>query len=238
MRPVLMVHELRAAYGSIEVLKGLSFSVAEGEMLSVIGANGAGKTTLLACLSGLLVPSGGTVSFFDKPITLLPANARVSQGLILVPEGRRIFPKLTVLENLEMGAYLRIDRDGIKSDLERVFSLFPILKDRQRQAGGTLSGGEQQMLAIGRALMSQPKILLMDEPSMGVAPMLVARIFETIAELNRSGMTIILVEQNAKLALRLSHRALVLETGTIVLEGKSNELLHDARVGEAYLGGA
>lgn len=234
--PLLAVQNLRAGYGPIEALKGVSLNVCDGEIVTLIGANGAGKSSLLMCISGIHRPRAGKIIFGGADVTGEKSHELVRLGIAQVPEGRRIFPRLTVMENLELGAFLRRDAAGIKSDLDRVFSLFPILSERRKQLGGTLSGGEQQMLAIGRALMSKPKLLLMDEPSMGVAPLLTAKIFDTIRELNREGMTILLVEQNAHLALKIAGRGYVLETGEIVLEDQCGALLTDSRVREAYLG--
>jgi branched-chain amino acid transport system ATP-binding protein len=218
------------------VLHGIDIEVFAGEIVSIIGANGAGKSTTLMCVSRIN-RSSGSIEFNGASIASLPPEQVVRQGLVQVPEGRRIFPRLTVRENLEMGAFIRSDKDGIESDLQRIFEMFPILKDRALQQGGTLSGGEQQMLAIGRALMSRPKMLMMDEPSMGIAPILVAKIFDTVKNvLNAQGMTILLVEQNANAALRMSNRAYVLETGNVVLTGSGQDLLRDPRVREAYLG--
>ena len=234
--PVLDVQRISAGYGQIEVLHEVSLRVYPGEIVSMIGCNGAGKTTTLHAISGLRGLSAGRVVFDGRDLAKVPAHERVKLGLAQVPEGRKIFPRLTVLENLRMGAYLRRDHDAVESELAQLYTLFPVLKQRLNQLGGTLSGGEQQMLAIARALMSRPKLLLMDEPSMGVAPMLVARIFETLKELNRSGLTILLVEQNAHLALKLSTRAYVIETGSIVLEDSAAEVLSNPKVREAYLG--
>lgn len=236
MNPILSVKNISAGYGPIEVLKGISAEIFPGELVTIIGANGAGKTSLLRAVSGLLKPKSGTVSFEGKEYQGTRACELVKRGLAHVPEGRRIFPRLTVRENLELGAYLQCDKATIAGDMDKIFRLFPILKDRLKQDGGTLSGGEQQMLAIGRALMSRPKVLLMDEPSMGVAPLLVRRIFDTIAELNATGMTILLVEQNAHLALKLATRGYVIETGRIVLQDAASKLLEDPRVRKAYLG--
>ncbi|MBI5093801.1 MAG: ABC transporter ATP-binding protein [Candidatus Hydrogenedentes bacterium] len=233
---LLSVEDIHVGYGPIEAVRGVSLTVRRGEIVTVIGANGAGKTSTLMCISGMLRSSQGRIRFDGEDITDLPAHALVGRGLAQVPEGRRIFPRLTVLENLELGAYLRRDKPGIRADFDKVFHLFPILRERQSQAGGTLSGGEQQMLAIGRALMSRPKLLLMDEPSMGVAPILTARIFERIRELNKEGMTILLVEQNAHLALQTAQRGYVIEIGQIVLEDDASRLLANPRVREAYLG--
>ncbi|NUM55072.1 MAG: ABC transporter ATP-binding protein [Candidatus Hydrogenedentes bacterium] len=234
--PLLCIQNVVAGYGPIEALKGVSLEVHSGEIVTLIGANGAGKSSTLMCVSGLLRARSGAVHFDGADITGYKPHTIVEEGLAQVPEGRKIFPRLTVLENLELGAYLRRDQQAIKLDIEKVYNLFPILGERRRQLGGTLSGGEQQMLAIGRALMSRPKMLLMDEPSMGVAPILTAKIFATIRELNKEGMTILLVEQNAHLALKTAHRGYVIETGTIVLEEKAELLLKDPRVKEAYLG--
>jgi branched-chain amino acid transport system ATP-binding protein len=232
----LRVHGLKCSYGQAQVLHGIDIEVFAGEIVSIIGANGAGKSTTLMCVSRIN-RSSGSIEFNGASIATLPPEQVVRQGLVQVPEGRRIFPRLTVRENLEMGAFIRSDKDGIESDLQRVFEMFPILKDRALQQGGTLSGGEQQMLAIGRALMSRPKMLMMDEPSMGIAPILVAKIFDTVKNvLNAQGMTILLVEQNANAALRMSNRAYVLETGNVVLTGSGQDLLRDPRVREAYLG--
>ncbi len=236
IEPVLDVSRISAGYGQIEVLHEVSLRVYPGEIVSMIGCNGAGKTTTLHAISGLRGLSAGKIIFDGHDLTRLPAHERVKLGLAQVPEGRKIFPRLTVLENLRMGAYLRRDHDAIESELAQLYTLFPVLKQRLTQLGGTLSGGEQQMLAIARALMSRPKLLLMDEPSMGVAPMLVARIFETLKELNRTGLTILLVEQNAHLALKLSTRAYVIETGSIVLEDSADAVLSNPKVREAYLG--
>jgi branched-chain amino acid transport system ATP-binding protein len=230
------VHGLKCSYGQAQVLHGIDIEVFAGEIVSIIGANGAGKSTTLMCVSRIN-RSSGSIEFNGTSIATLPPEQVVRQGLVQVPEGRRIFPRLTVRENLEMGAFIRSDKDGIESDLQRIFEMFPILKDRALQQGGTLSGGEQQMLAIGRALMSRPKMLMMDEPSMGIAPILVAKIFDTVKNvLNAQGMTILLVEQNANAALRMSNRAYVLETGNVVLTGSGQDLLRDPRVREAYLG--
>ena len=234
--PLLSVQGVYAGYGPIEALKGVSLDVHGGEIVTLIGANGAGKSSTLMCVSGLLRARKGSVIFDGADITGYRPHTIVAEGMAQVPEGRKIFPRLTVLENLEMGAYLRRDKQAVKLDLDKVYSLFPILGERRRQTGGTLSGGEQQMLAIGRALMSRPKLLLMDEPSMGVAPILTQKIFATIRDLNREGMTILLVEQNAHLALKIAHRGYVIETGQIVLENKAEALLTDPRVQEAYLG--
>ncbi len=235
---LLTLDNVHTYYGNIHALKGISITVEEGEIVTLIGANGAGKSTTLKTISGLLYPRQGKVYLEDKDLTKFKAHEIVSMGVVHVPEGRRVFSRLTVMENLEMGAFTRKDKDGIQKDLERVFELFPRLEERRNQVAGTLSGGEQQMLAMGRALMSNPRILLLDEPSMGLAPVLVDLIFDTIRELNQQGMTILLVEQNALLALDVANRGYVLETGRIVLEGDAKKLKEDPQVKEAYLGGA
>jgi branched-chain amino acid transport system ATP-binding protein len=227
---------MRTSYGKIEALKGISLTVNEGEIVTLIGANGAGKSTTLKTISGQLAPVAGTIEFLGEKIAGTPAHKVTSKGIIQVPEGRRIFPRMTVLENLEMGAFLRNDKDGIARDLEHVFELFPRLKERIAQKGGTLSGGEQQMLAMGRGLMAQPRLLMLDEPSMGLAPVVVEIIFEIIEKLNKDGITILLVEQNANLALSVADRGYVLETGEIKLEGTGHELLANEDVRKAYLG--
>ena len=235
--PLLKVEGLKCAYGQAEILHSVDLEVRQGEIVSLIGANGAGKSTTLMCLSRVNRVRAGRITFDGHDITGMRPEQVVRLGLVQVPEGRRIFPRLTVRENLEMGAFIRRDRDGIEADLRRAYDLFPILRDRSAQQGGTLSGGEQQMLAIARALMSRPKMLMMDEPSMGIAPILVAKIFETVRDVLRAqGMTILLVEQNANAALRMSDRGYVLETGNIVLSGTGQELLGDPRVRAAYLG--
>ena len=234
---MLKINDIKTFYGNIMALKGVSMEVSEGEIITLIGANGAGKTTTLMSISGIVPPRTGEIDFMGEPIHQMAPEQIVSLGICQVPEGRRIFPYLTVTENLDMGAFLRTDRDKIKKDLDYIFDLFPILAERRHQAGGTLSGGEQQMLAISRALMARPKLLLLDEPSMGLAPMLVETIFETIQELNDQGTTILLVEQNALAALSVANRGYVLETGTIALTGSGQELLAEPRVKEAYLGG-
>jgi branched-chain amino acid transport system ATP-binding protein len=233
---LLDVKELHAGYGPIEVLKGISLSVNEGEIVTVIGANGAGKTTTLMTISGCVRVRGGSIAFAGNDLASVPAHEIVKRGLAQSPEGRKIFPRLTVLENLEMGAFTRKDKPAIREDIEKAFQHFPILKQRQKQLGGTLSGGEQQMLAIARALMSRPKLLLLDEPSLGLAPMIVLKIFEVIRELNREGVSVLLVEQNARLALKLAHRGYVMETGTITATDRAEVLLNDPRIQAAYLG--
>jgi branched-chain amino acid transport system ATP-binding protein len=236
MPPILAVEDLWVSYDRINAVRGVSFSVGAGEIVTLIGANGAGKSTILQAISGLLTVARGRVSFLEEDLLRLPAHLRVKQGVAHVPEGRGIFGNLTVLENLRLAAYLR--RDGqIQGDLEEVFRLFPRLGERRHQWGNTLSGGEQQMLAVGRALMSRASLLLLDEPSMGLAPMLVREIFRVILRINRQGTAILLVEQNANLALEVAHRAYILETGEIILSGPASELRHHPQVMEAYLGG-
>jgi branched-chain amino acid transport system ATP-binding protein len=232
---VLRVESLDVAYGEIQALRGVTLEVGRGEIVTILGNNGAGKTTTLKTISGLLHPTAGTITLEDEPLVGVPAHAIVARGVAHVPEGRRIFNRLTVRENLTMGAYLRSDT-GIAADLDRVFALFPRLAERITQVAGTLSGGEQQMLAIGRALMANPRLLLLDEPSMGLAPVLVEQIFDTISDINRQGMTILLVEQNAAMALSIAHRGYVLETGSIALEGTAAQLSDNADVRRAYLG--
>ena len=232
---LLKVEDLHVYYGSIHAIKGVSFEVNEGEIVTLIGANGAGKSTTLNTVAGLLKPRSGHVYFQDKLISGTPASKIVPQGLALCPEGRRVFQQMTVRENLEMGGYTR-PAGEIGASLDDVFERFPRLKERHKQVAGTLSGGEQQMLAMGRALMSKPRLLMLDEPSMGLAPLLVEQIFDIVCELNRAGTTILLVEQNAQMALSIAHRAYVLETGTIVKTGDANALMHDDDVRKAYLG--
>ncbi|MBQ7754455.1 MAG: ABC transporter ATP-binding protein [Clostridia bacterium] len=232
---MLEVTNLNVYYDNIRALKDVSFSVEEGEIMTLIGANGAGKTTTLLTLSGLKRAQSGTIRFLGKDITKATPQSRVAMGISQSPEGRRVFSGLTVLENLEMGAYLR--KDDFSGDMEKVFAYFPRLKERKKQTAGTLSGGEQQMLAMGRALMSRPKLMLLDEPSMGLSPLLVSEIFEIIRRLNENGTTILLVEQNAALALKICHRAAVMETGRIVLSGTGEELSRSPEVQKAYLGG-
>ncbi|MEU2610902.1 ABC transporter ATP-binding protein [Micromonospora sp. NPDC007271] len=233
---LLEIEDVSLLYGRIQALHGISLTVGEGEIVALIGANGAGKSTTMRAISGLRPVASGRIRFEGEDITKLRADLRVRRGLCQAPEGRGIFPGMTVLENLDMGAYTRRDRAGIAQDLDRVLELFPRLAERRKQAGGTLSGGEQQMLAVGRALMSRPKLLLLDEPSMGLAPMLIQQIFNIITEINQQGTTVLLVEQNAQQALARAHRAYVLETGRIVKSGTGAELLHDSAVKEAYLG--
>lgn len=234
---MLKIENINVFYGTIHALHDISFDVQDGEIVTLIGANGAGKTTILNSISGILHPKTGDIIFDDKSLISTPANRIVEMGLCQVPEGRRIFSNLTVMENLEMGAYTRKDKNKIKDDYEVVFTRFPRLKERVKQVAGTLSGGEQQMLAIGRALMSKPRLLLMDEPSMGLAPLLVKEIFEIIKDINKAGTTILLVEQNAKMALSIANRAYVLETGRIALAGDAKQLAASEEVRKAYLGG-
>ncbi|MCR5304286.1 MAG: ABC transporter ATP-binding protein [Lachnospiraceae bacterium] len=234
---MLKVQDLVVRYGMIEAIKGISFEVPDGEIVTLIGANGAGKTTTLHAVSGLLKPVSGTVMLDDNNLTKLPAHKIVSMGLAQVPEGRRVFAQQSVAENLKLGAYLRKDKDEIAKDLDYVYGLFPRLKERESQAAGTLSGGEQQMLAMGRALMAKPSVLLLDEPSMGLSPLLVSEIFDIILEINKNKVTVLLVEQNAKRALSIADHAYVLETGRITLSGTGSELANDERVKKAYLGG-
>lgn len=232
---MLKVNNLSVSYGAISAVKDISFVINDGEIVSLIGANGAGKSTTMHAISGLIPAKSGEILLDDLDLTKMKAEDIVSKGVIQVPEGRRIFQHISVLENLKLGAYLR--KDDIKEDLDHVFSLFPILKERQNQLGGTLSGGEQQMLAIARALMSKPKILLLDEPSMGLAPLLVQEIFNIIKEINKEGTTVFVVEQNANMALSIADNAYVMETGKIVLSGSGKELLNSEDVQKAYLGG-
>ncbi len=234
--PILEVDGLRVHYGGIQALRGVSLRVPAGQVVALIGANGAGKTTTLRAISRMLRPSGGSVRFLGEDVTGLPSHGIVARGMAHAPEGRGIFLNLTVKENLELGAYLRRDAHGIANDLERVCALFPILAERRAQVSGTLSGGEQQMLAVARALMSRPKLLLLDEPSLGLAPQVVERIFGVLREVNESGVALLVVEQNAHKALQLAHRAYVLETGNVVMEGTGAELLASPEVRKAYLG--
>ncbi|MGW0607145.1 ABC transporter ATP-binding protein [Streptomyces sp. NPDC002644] len=236
MTALLEVEDLRVAYGKIEAVKGISFKVDAGQVVTLIGTNGAGKTTTLRTLSGLLKPSGGTIRFNGRNIRKVPAHKVVSLGLAHSPEGRHIFPRMSIEDNLRLGAYLRDDKSGIAQDIQRAYDLFPILGERRRQAAGTLSGGEQQMLAMGRALMSQPKLLMLDEPSMGLSPIMMQKIMATITELKSQGTTILLVEQNAQAALSLADQGYVMEVGKITLTGTGQELLHDESVRKAYLG--
>ncbi len=233
---MLEVTGLRVAYGGIQAVRGITFHVRQGEMVALIGANGAGKTSTLKALSRLLDTAGGSVRYGGQEISRLPPHQLITQGIALVPEGRGVFPRMSIIENLKMGAYCRRDADAIDADMEHVFSLFPRLKERALQLSGTLSGGEQQMLAIGRALMSRPKLLLLDEPSMGLAPLMVQKIFEVVCAVAKEGMTVLLVEQNAKLALEVSQRGYVMESGEITLTDDADKLLANPKVREAYLG--
>ena len=231
---MLKIENLRVNYGGIEAVKGISFEVPDGQIVTLIGANGAGKSTTLRAIAGLVKPASGAITWNGENITGLEPNAIVSRGITLVPEGRRVFPDLTVLENLKIGAYLR--KDSLDEDLKWVYDLFPRLQERSWQAAGTLSGGEQQMLAVGRALMSRPKIIMMDEPSLGLAPLVVKGIFDIIREINRQGVTVLLIEQNANMALHTAHTGYVMETGRITLTGPGDELLDNEEIKKAYLG--
>ncbi|KAF0233065.1 MAG: branched-chain amino acid transport system ATP-binding [Desulfovibrionaceae bacterium] len=233
---MLSMTDIHTYYGSIHALKGVTLTVNQGEIVTLIGANGAGKTTSLMSVSGVTQPKQGKIVFLGEDITKMTTEKIVAKGITQVPEGRMIFPRLTVRENLLMGAYLRNDKDGVKADEEKVYELFPKMRERMKQHGGTLSGGEQQMLAIGRALMARPKLLLLDEPSLGLAPIVVENIFEIIQRINREGTTILLVEQNAQMALHIAHRGYVLETGAVTLEGPAKDLLENPKVRSAYLG--
>lgn len=234
---MLEVKNLSVHYGMIQAVRNVNFTVNEGEIVSLIGANGAGKSTILKTLSGLIHPSEGEIIYLGENIASTSAKKIVEKGLVQVPEGRHVFPGLTVKENLELGAFLRKDKEGIQKDMEAVFERFPILKERKDQDAQTLSGGEQQMLAMGRALMSRPKLLLLDEPSMGLAPIFIREIFKIIQEIQKTGTTVLLIEQNAKMALSISNRAYVLETGSVVLSGTGQELLESDEIQKAYLGG-
>ena len=234
---MLEVKNLSVHYGMIQAVRNVDFTVNEGEIVSLIGANGAGKSTILKTLSGLIHPSEGEIVYLGENIASTSAKKIVEKGLVQVPEGRHVFPGLTVKENLELGAFLRKDKEGIQKDMEAVFERFPILKERKDQDAQTLSGGEQQMLAMGRALMSRPKLLLLDEPSMGLAPIFIREIFKIIQEIQKTGTTVLLIEQNAKMALSISNRAYVLETGSVVLSGTGHELLESDEIQKAYLGG-
>ncbi|HZP55062.1 ABC transporter ATP-binding protein [Actinocrinis sp.] len=236
MMALLEVHDLHVAYGKIEAVKGISFSVEQGQVVTLIGTNGAGKTTTLRTISGLLRPAAGSITFDGKPIQNTPAHQIVELGLAHSPEGRHIFPRMTIEENLLLGAYLRKDAPGIADDVSRAYTMFPILGERRSQAAGTLSGGEQQMLAMARALMCKPRLLMLDEPSMGLSPIMMKQIMDTIAELKSAGTTILLVEQNAQAALSLADEGHVLEVGRIALSGRGSELLHDEQVRKTYLG--
>ena len=233
---MLKVRDLVVAYGGIEALKGISLDVPDGKIVTLIGANGAGKSTLLRSIIGLVKVKSGSVEYNGDTLTGLNSQQIVSKGLTLVPEGRRVFPNLTVLENLRIGAYMRKDEDGIAADIKRIYEIFPRLEERNWQMAGTLSGGEQQMLALGRALMSRPKLMMMDEPSLGLAPLVIREIFNIIRSINENGTTVLLVEQNANMALKVAHHAYVLETGRIMMEGSGKELLENEEIKEAYLG--
>ena len=233
---MLRLRNVDTFYGNIQALRGISLNIEEGEIVTLIGANGAGKTTTLMTICGVIPPLSGTIRFRDKPIQHLPPNKIVRMGISQVPEGRLIFPQLTVMENLELGAYLRTDKENIGKDLEYIFSLFPILAERAKQQGGTLSGGEQQMLAISRALMGRPTLLLLDEPSLGLAPIIIRQIFDIIKKVNEDGTTVFLVEQNANQALKIAHRGYVIENGAILLEDSAERLLKNEAVRKAYLG--
>ena len=236
MSVLLNVHDLKVAYGGINAVKGIDLHVNRGELVALIGANGAGKSSTLKAIAGLLTPAGGEIQFLDHQTNRLPAYELVQLGLGLVPEGRGVFKRMTILENLQMGAFLKKDPKAIQQKLEEVFSYFPRLKERLSQLAGTLSGGEQQMVAMGRAMMAEPKLLLLDEPSMGLSPIMVETIFDVVKTLSASGMTILLVEQNARLALQMASRAYVMESGLITFSGSGQELLQDSRVRTAYLG--
>ena len=236
MPALLTVEKLRAGYGPIDALHDISLTVDTGEIVAMIGANGAGKTTTLMTIAGIIRPRGGRIELDGRDLAGIPAHKIVRLGMGQSPEGRRIVPRLTVLENLEMGAFTRSDKPGIAEDIEKMFAMFPILRERRGQAGGLLSGGQQQMLAIARALMSRPKLLLLDEPSLGLAPQIVVQIFDVIRDLNKSGMSVLLVEQNARMALRIAHRAYVLETGRVTFTDKASVVLNDPRIRAADLG--
>lgn len=237
METMLKINDINVYYGAIHAIKGISLDVNKGEIVTLIGANGAGKSTILRTISGLLKPKSGSLNFEGAEIGGMPAHDIVKLGISQVPEGRRIFAEMSVMENLELGAFIRNDKDGIKEDFEMVFKRFPRLLERKDQLAGTLSGGEQQMLAMGRALMSRPRLLLLDEPSMGLAPLLIKEIFNIIVDINKAGTTVLLVEQNANMALSIAHRAYVLETGRITLSGDARELAASEEVRKAYLGG-
>jgi branched-chain amino acid transport system ATP-binding protein len=233
---LLQVRNLKVAYGGIQAVKGVSFEVRQGELVSLIGANGAGKTTTLKAVTGILSAADGEILYLGKPIKGQGAWDLVKQGLVMVPEGRGVFSRMTIVENLQMGAFVRNDKDGIAADIERIFGIFPRLKERATQLAGTMSGGEQQMLAMGRALMAQPKVLLLDEPSMGLSPIMVDKIFEVVADIHSRGTTVLLVEQNASRALGLANRGYVMESGEITMTGEAKALLADPKVRAAYLG--
>ena len=235
---MLKVVDLKVAYGRVEALHGVTITVQHGEVVTIIGANGAGKSTLLRAICGVLIPRAGSIEFDGEDVTLLDSPHMIRRGVAMVPEGRHVFPEMTVRENLDLGAYYRRDDTAMRSDFDRVLALFPILKERLSSPGGLLSGGQQQMVALGRALMSRPRLLLLDEPSLGLAPTIVQQLGRVIRELNSGGTTVLLVEQNARMALRLAHRAYVLSTGLVVRTGTGDELLHDPTVRDMYLGGA
>ena len=236
MSSLLEIRDLKVNYGGIEALKGISFDVKEGEIVTLIGANGAGKSTTLRSIMSVVTPSAGSISYNGEDITHMPTDEIVKRGIVLVPEGRRVFPNLTVLENLRIGAYLRSDKEGIEADIKHVYSLFPRLEERSWQQAGTLSGGEQQMLAVGRALMAKPRLIMMDEPSLGLAPLVVKDIFSIIRRINEDGTTVLLIEQNANAALKIANRGYVMQTGNVTMTGTGLELLNDQSVREAYLG--
>jgi len=236
MSSLLEIRDLKVNYGGIEALKGISFDVKEGEIVTLIGANGAGKSTTLRSIMSVVNPASGSISYNGEDITHMPTDEIVKRGIVLVPEGRRVFPNLTVLENLRIGAYLRNDKEGIEADIKHVYSLFPRLEERSWQQAGTLSGGEQQMLAVGRALMAKPRLIMMDEPSLGLAPLVVKDIFSIIRRINESGTTVLLIEQNANAALKIANRGYVMQTGNVTMTGTGLELLNDQSVREAYLG--
>ncbi|MCC7006371.1 MAG: ABC transporter ATP-binding protein [Ottowia sp.] len=235
-QPILEINDLRVNYGCIEAVKGINLEINQGELISLIGANGAGKTTTMKAITSLQAASGGEVRYLGQSIRGVASHELVKRGLVMVPEGRGIFARMTITENLKMGAYLRKDKEAIARDIKRMFDLFPRLAERANQLAGTMSGGEQQMLAMGRALMAQPKLLLLDEPSMGLSPLMVAKIFEVVRQISSDGVTILLVEQNARQALQAAHRAYVMDSGTITLSGEASTLLHDPKVRAAYLG--
>ncbi len=236
MSSLLEIRDLKVNYGGIEALKGISFDVKEGEIVTLIGANGAGKSTTLRSIMSVVNPASGSISYNGEDITHMPTDEIVKRGIVLVPEGRRVFPNLTVLENLRIGAYLRSDKEGIEADIKHVYSLFPRLEERSWQQAGTLSGGEQQMLAVGRALMAKPRLIMMDEPSLGLAPLVVKDIFSIIRRINEDGTTVLLIEQNANAALKIANRGYVMQTGNVTMTGTGMELLNDQSVREAYLG--
>ncbi len=234
--PMLELKDVNVSYGGIQAVRGINLTVNQGELVTLIGANGAGKSTTLRAITGLVQPASGKVLYQGQDITTVPSFKLVEQGLVMVPEGRGIFGQLTIEENLAMGAFVRNDKAAVAQEIEHVFGLFPRLKERRKQSAGTLSGGEQQMLAMGRALLSKPKLLLLDEPSMGLAPLMIAKIFEIVAMIAKQGTTILLIEQNAKLALKAANRAYVMESGTIILQGDAKQMLDDPKVKAAYLG--